>query len=202
MKFNGIPAQHIYYVAVLVFIYRYVFVTLSILAQSILAHMRFGSSARGHGDTATPPRPSHDALDSATMAAAAARLQTVPLALQAAYRDARCARRFEGRLVAAVPGNGGGFGRADCRMMLVSHLGLLKTRMGVVRHMKRPRARRRKRQCSPRPRRRRRGLRAARRRWYGGMLADYDFAFGLRLCFCAFSCRIRRVRASSTIRLA
>ena len=107
MKFNGIPAQHIYYVAVLVFIYRYVFVTLSILAQSILAHMRFGSSARGHGDTATPPRPSHDALDSATMAAAAARLQTVPLALQAAYRDARCARRFEGGLVAAVPGNGG-----------------------------------------------------------------------------------------------
>ena len=41
------------------------------------------------------------------MAAAAARLQTVPLALQAAYRDARCARRFEGGLVAAVPGNGG-----------------------------------------------------------------------------------------------
>ena len=117
-----------------------------------------------------------------------------------ATRDARAGLR--GGWSPPFLAMGGGFGRADCRMMLVSHLGLLKTRMGVVRHMKRPRARRRKRQCSPRPRRRRRGLRAARRRWYGGMLGDYGFAFGLRLCFCAFSCRIRRVRASSTIRLA
>ena len=99
-----------------------------------------------------------------------------------ATRDARASLR--GGWSPPCLAMGGGFGRADCRLMLVSHLGLLKTRMGVVRHMQRPRAQRRKRQCSPRPRRRRRGLRAERRRWFGGLWRIMVSRLG---CVCVFA---------------